>query len=87
MKTTPCTEKKRYAFDNAPRCGARTRRGSPCQAPAVNSKPRCRFHGCGKGSGAPKGNQYAVTHGHTTTEAKAFRQDVRRVFRECHKLS
>ena len=28
-----------------PRCGARTRSGCPCQAPAVRGKPRCRMHG------------------------------------------
>jgi hypothetical protein len=29
----------------APRCGARNRRGLPCQAPAVRGKRRCRLHG------------------------------------------
>ncbi len=28
-----------------PRCGARTRRGTPCQARAVEGKERCRLHG------------------------------------------
>ena len=86
MKTTPCTEKKQYAFENAPRCLAKTRQGTLCQSPAVKEKPRCRLHGCGKGSGAPKGNRYAVTHGHTTVEAKTFRQDVLRVFREARDM-
>lgn len=36
MKTTPCTERKYYAFNNAPRCGAKTRQGTVCQSPAVN---------------------------------------------------
>lgn len=46
----------------ARRCGARTRSGKPCAAPAVAGAARCRMHG-GKGSGAPKGNQNARTHG------------------------
>jgi hypothetical protein len=29
----------------APRCGARTRSGCPCQAPAVRDRRRCRMHG------------------------------------------
>lgn len=29
----------------APRCGARTRAGTACQAPAMANKVRCRLHG------------------------------------------
>jgi hypothetical protein len=29
----------------APRCGARTRAGTACQAPAMRTKRRCRLHG------------------------------------------
>ena len=75
MKTTPYTEQF-YAFNNALRCGAKTRRGTACLAPAINGKLRCRLHGCSRGSGAPKGNTYAVTHGFTTTAAKIFRKEV-----------
>lgn len=46
----------------APRCGARTRKGSECQAPAVKGKRRCRMHG-GTNPGAPKGNRNAWKHG------------------------
>ena len=28
-----------------PRCGARIRKGTPCRAPAVDGKGRCRLHG------------------------------------------
>ena len=38
----------------SPRCGARTRAGSPCRSPAT-SKGRCRLHGGAKGSGGPEG--------------------------------
>lgn len=61
----------------APRCGAKTRKGTPCQAPAVACKTRCRMHGGARGSGAPKGNQNALKYGHHTADAKAFRKLVR----------
>lgn len=32
-------------FSDAPRCLARTRRGTRCQAPACRGKRRCRLHG------------------------------------------
>lgn len=31
--------------NTAPRCGARTRHGTPCQCPALGGKRRCRLHG------------------------------------------
>ena len=78
MKTTSCTLiDKTLRLNQAPRCLAKTRLGNLCQAPAVHGKRRCRMHGCGKGSGAPVGNQYAVTHGETTVQARIFRQTVR----------
>ncbi|ATE64085.1 HGGxSTG domain-containing protein [Rhizorhabdus dicambivorans] len=46
----------------APRCGARTRAGRPCRAPAVHGHRRCRMHG-GKGSGARRGNLHGWKHG------------------------
>ena len=50
-----------YAMHAAPRCGAKTRRGTPCQSPAM-ANGRCRMHG-GKLPGAPRGNRYAWKHG------------------------
>jgi len=38
----------------APRCGAKTRAGKPCQCPAMRSRSRCRLHG-GLSPGAPRG--------------------------------
>jgi hypothetical protein len=55
----------------SPRCGARTRRGSECQSPAMPNG-RCRMHG-GKSSGAPKGNRNAWKHGSYSVAAKAER--------------
>lgn len=86
MKTTPYTGQS-YAFNNAPRCGAKTRRNTACQSPAIKGKSRCRLHGCARGSGAPKGNTYAVTHGFTTTEAKIFRNKVRQVIKISRELA
>ena len=60
----------------SPRCGAKTRRGTPCEAPAVSGKARCRMHGGARGSGAPKGNQNALKHGGYTREAREFRKHV-----------
>ena len=37
----------------SPRCGAKTRSGSPCRSPAM-ANGRCRMHG-GPSPGAPKG--------------------------------
>ncbi len=39
---------------NAPRCGARTRTGTPCRCPATRGRSRCRLHG-GHSPGAPRG--------------------------------
>lgn len=47
----------------SPRCGARNRRGFPCQAPAVKDKDRCRMHGGARGAGGQAGNQNAFKHG------------------------
>ena len=47
----------------SPRCGAQTRQGTPCRAPAVKGKLRCRMHGGANGSGAPIGNANALKHG------------------------
>jgi hypothetical protein len=38
----------------APRCGARTRAGTPCERPTLSGRTRCRLHG-GMSPGAPRG--------------------------------
>lgn len=58
----------------APRCGARTRRGTPCQGPAVHGKRRCRMHG-GNSPGPPKGSQNALKHGLRSAAAVAARKE------------
>jgi hypothetical protein len=44
------------------------------------------MHGGAKGSGAPKGNTYAVTHGQSTLEMKALRKFVRQIIKEAMEL-
>lgn len=59
--------------------------GSPCRAPAIAGRERCRMHG-GRGSGAPKGNRNAVTYGDYTREAREFRLQMREILRESREL-
>jgi hypothetical protein len=63
----------------SPRCGARTRSGSPCQSPAMPNG-RCRMHG-GKSSGAPKGNRNAWKHGRYSVEATMRRREAAALLR------
>ena len=67
------------AMLSSPRCGARTRTGTPCRAPAVKGKSRCRMHGGAYGSGAPRSNKNALKHGCYTREAIEDRKLIRRI--------
>ena len=62
-------------LNRSPRCGARTRSGSPCRSPAVKGKRRCRIHGAF--CGAPKGNRNALKHGRWSRELLELRRAVR----------
>jgi len=66
------------------RCGARTRFGTFCKAPAVNGKKRCRMHGGASGSGAPLGNTNALKDGTYTRSAimerRKDKEEIRKVF-------
>ncbi|HAU0708814.1 TPA: hypothetical protein JBH02_13585 [Legionella pneumophila] len=88
MKTTSRTEKIRYAFESAARCGAKTKgnHGQPCRCPAVRGKARCRVHGGARGSGAPRYNLNALKHGEATGEAKAFREEIRQAIQRSKKF-
>ena len=66
----------------SPRCGAKTRAGTPCRSPAVMGRRRCRMHGGAKGSGAPKGNQNALSHGAYTSGALRERAELRLLIQE-----
>ena len=63
----------------SPRCGAKTRAGTPCQAPAVYGKKRCRMHGGAHGSGAPKDNQNALKHGMYSRDTLEFKKHMRKL--------
>ncbi len=64
------------------RSGARTRKGTPSQAPAVSAKARCRMHGGAKGTGAPIGNTNALKHGMYTRAALEQQRALRQFMRE-----
>ena len=62
------------------RCLALTRRGTPCQCPAMRNRTRCRLHG-GK-AGAPRGERNgAWRDGSWTQEAMEFRRAVSRTMK------
>lgn len=59
------------------RCGAKTRRGTPCQAPAMPNG-RCRLHG-GLSPGAPTGERNGnYRHGRYSKATLATRRAARR---------
>jgi hypothetical protein len=89
MKTTSCNGQKHYAFDNAPRCGAKTKHnnGNPCRAPVVRGKKRCRIHGGAQGSGGQLRNTNALKHGYAAAEIKRFRKAVKTIVREAKLLT
>lgn len=68
------------------RCGAKTRAGGSCRAPAMRGKRRCRMHGGAPGSGAPRGNRNARRHGVFTGEAIAERERIGDLLGEARKL-
>jgi hypothetical protein len=71
---------------SSPRCGARTRSGTPCRSPAVSGKRRCRMHGGAAGSGAPRGNKNALKRGAYTREAMERRKGIRDFIRKSRDL-
>ena len=64
------------------RCGAKTRKGTACRAPAVAGKRRCRMHGGATGSGAPQGNKNALKSGLYTREMLEIRRELAQLMRE-----
>ena len=74
----------RQWLKDAKRCGAKTRRGTPCNGMAMPNG-RCRMHG-GKSPGAPKGNRNAWKHGHYSAEAIALRRLIRRLLSDAADL-
>lgn len=74
------------AMRTSRRCGAQTRNGDACRAPALRGRMRCRMHGGAWGSGAPDGNGNALKHGYFTSEAIEERKLVRTVLIESEDL-
>jgi glucans biosynthesis protein len=79
------------AIDTGPmlasrRCGAKTRSGAACRAPAVHGKKRCRMHGGAKGSGAPRANRNARKHGRFTGDAIEERREIRAMLAEARRF-
>lgn len=69
----------------APRCGARTRSGKPCKAPAMKNG-RCRMHG-GKSTGAPLGKRHGrYKHGKYTNDVLAFNSHLKALIRKANQL-
>src|SRR6266849_2083547 len=74
-------------FSKAARCGAKTRRGTACQCPAM-SNGRCRLHG-GLSTGPKTAEgveriRRAVTkHGRYSSAAKAERRYIRQLLKDC----
>ncbi|WP_283805799.1 HGGxSTG domain-containing protein [Bradyrhizobium sp. YR681] len=69
----------------SPRCGARTRDGDACRAPALRGKTRCRMHGGARRSGAPRGNRNARTHGLFTADAMIEQDQVQVLLDDAHR--
>lgn len=74
----------KYPFLESPRCGAKTRSGRPCRAPAM-ANGKCRMHG-GKSTGPPKGNKNALKHGFYTKDAIEKRRYVRQLIKDSREL-
>ena len=72
--------------NNAPRCGAKTRKGTPCKAPAM-ANGRCRMHG-GKSTGprTPEGLERSRKanwkHGYYSAESINMRWYTRQLLRD-----
>jgi hypothetical protein len=70
----------------SPRCGARTRAGSPCRCPAMKGKRRCRIHG-GASPGAPTGKANGnYRTGMHTTKIKRLRAHFAGLVRQSREL-
>lgn len=70
----------------SPRCGARTRRGEACRAPAARGRKRCRMHGGAAGSGAPRANRNARKHGLFAGDAVEERRRIQALLGEARRL-
>jgi hypothetical protein len=77
---------------SASRCGARTRRGTPCGCPAMRGKKRCRMHGglsTGPRTAAGLAHSKRVRwkHGRFSAEARQEMEHFRQLLRECKEMA
>jgi hypothetical protein len=75
---------------NALRCGACTQAGSPCQAPAIRGRRRCRLHGgLSTGpktlAGIERIRAARTQHGRFSAESLAFERRRRGFFRDAYR--
>jgi hypothetical protein len=75
---------------SAPRCGAKTRRGKACQAPAMPNG-RCRMHGGAStgprtAEGLARSKRARWKHGLYSAEARAEQQRARELLRQSREL-
>lgn len=71
-------------LSKTPRCGARTRKNTACQAPAM-ANGRCRMHG-GKATGAPKENKNALKHGEYSRDSLTLRRYFRELLQDSKEI-
>jgi hypothetical protein len=73
-------------LDDAPRCGAKSKRsGERCRGPAVRGKRVCRMHGARGGAPAGKSNG-RYRHGGSTKEAIYLMRDLNMLARMLKRL-
>ena len=78
-------------LSSAPRCGARARKGTPCQCPAMRNG-RCRLHGGlstgpTTAAGLARSKRARWKHGQFSAEAKQEAAHFRQLLRECTELA
>lgn len=78
-------------FNAAPRCGAKTRKGTPCRCPAMRDKRRCRLHGGAStgprtAAGLARSRRANWKHGLYSAAADREARQVRQLLRECKEL-
>src|ERR1039457_1256504 len=76
---------------SALRCGARTRKGTPCGCPAVRGKKRCRMHGGlstgpRTAAGLARSKRARWKHGRYSEGAREEMAHFRELLRECKEL-
>jgi hypothetical protein len=77
-------------FTKAPRCGAKTRRGTPCQCPSMRNG-RCKLHG-GRSTGAKTAEgrerirKVVTRHGYYSAPANAERAHYRALLQRCREM-